>query len=807
MRRARSARTAGRPGHPALALSPVMRLLNSAKLGVVLAVLIAQFGVATPVWAGSVPLAAAAGRPTGAGGDPVSAVMPGAGGGPVSAVMPGAGGGPVSAVMPGAGGGPVSAVMPGAGGGPVSAVMPGAGGAPVSAVMPGAGGAPVSAVMPGAGGAPGISGTSGAGGTPANDASQPPSSSQSTSSGDPGWSGSAGSNPGTSNRSAGTPNGVAGTSSSGAGAGLATATPNGTPDDGGSTNAPGTDQSAGGGSVPSVSTRPGQNGGTPGAADETPGMPWSTGSMPPPPPASGTDGAGEGSNPEPSAAPNESNATSQNIWQVEISGCTSNCQGTTQIQSAEQQNTTVQVLQGTAVVPAAAGAQTGSAATSQSTANLTHLQLGCVTDCFGSTSTMSAAISTAALDALQQVLSALGTIGSQSQKLGQGTEQNTVSESISQWQNGAVVQSQIASQSNVTAQVTGVTRSVTSELQAALAPSMPAVAGASNATEQGIWQVQVGCIIFCSGTMQSQRADQSNTTVQGVGAGAASAVQAGAEAVNIATQLIWQLQVGCLFWCYDTVQIQSAASSNNTLQVVGTAPPSPGAPPPPPPAPGQATGDGSAGPPDTSSGSPGAPGLGDAAGGAGLVADPGTPASAGGSSSGSGNPVAGGGSATPLAGGSSGIPGSAGPVSGVVSAESFVSNVVGEPSSAPLAGARGSDAHTLPPPSLPGGVVEATNQVVDATGTPHSAAVGTAVIATSPTALQPVRRSMVQTAAGGRGRQAAFNLPRLSMSFPATTGTVLTHDRTALSPAEIALLAMLGIVLVGFACLRGDPCR
>ncbi len=718
-----------------------MRLLNLAKLGVVLAVLIAQFGVATPVWADSVPSTPAVGQPTSAGGDPVSAVMPGAVG------------------------------------------------------------------------ALGTSGTSGAGGTPANDAPQPGSSSPSTSSGDSGSSGSAGSDPGT-------PNGSAGTPSSNAGTGPATATPNA---DGGSTNAIGTDQTASGGTVPSAPAGTGQDGGTPGAPNGAPSVPSSAEATPPPPPTIGADGAGAGSSPDPTApdptapdptapdptaAPNESNATSQNIWQVQISGCTNSCQGTTQTQSAEQQNTTVQVLDGTAAVPTTAGTQTGSGASSQSTPNVTQVQLGCMADCFGSTSTMSAAISTAALQALQQVLSVLGTIGSQSQTLGQETKQNTVGQSISQWQDGAPVQSQIASQSNVTAEVTGFTRSVANELQAELAPSMPAVAGVSNATEQGIWQVQVGCIIFCSGTVQSQRADQSNTTVQMVGAGAASAVQAGAEAVNIATQLIWQLQVGCLFWCYDTIQIQSAASSNNTLQVVGAMPAPPGTPPPPPPAPGQTTGggsavNGSAGPPDTSSGSPGASGSADSPGGAGSGADPGTPASAGGSSSGSGNPVASGGSATPVAGGSSGTPGSGGPVFGVPSTGSFVSNVVGTLPSAPLAGGRGSDAHTPPPPnSKLGGVAEATGRAVDATGTPHGAALGTVVIATSATDLHPAWRSTVRTAAGPGGRQAAFNLPRLSMSFPAATGTAPTHDRSALGPAEIALLVTLGIVLVGFACLR-----
>ena len=87
---------------------------------------------------------------------------------------------------------------------------------------------------------------------------------------------------------------------------------------------------------------------------------------------------------------------------------------------------------------------------------------------------------------------------------------------------------------------------------------------AVNQTAQGIWQLQIGCLLDCTGTQQLQQASQSNTTVQ---------APAGGSAVNGTTQLIWQLQIGCLFWCYDAVESQGASGGDSTT-LVPPAPPS-----------------------------------------------------------------------------------------------------------------------------------------------------------------------------------------------------------------------------------------
>jgi hypothetical protein len=88
---------------------------------------------------------------------------------------------------------------------------------------------------------------------------------------------------------------------------------------------------------------------------------------------------------------------------------------------------------------------------------------------------------------------------------------------------------------------------------------------AVNQTSQGIWQLQIGCLFDCTGTQQLQQATQSNTTLQAV---------AGSGAVdNTVTQVIWQLQIGCLFWCYDAVEVQTATGTDSTIVITpGPAP-------------------------------------------------------------------------------------------------------------------------------------------------------------------------------------------------------------------------------------------
>jgi hypothetical protein len=142
-----------------------------------------------------------------------------------------------------------------------------------------------------------------------------------------------------------------------------------------------------------------------------------------------------------------------------------------------------------------------------------------------------------------------------------GGEQNVTQQASAQSQNGGGTQSQVATQSNGTVQVAPAPTS-------GVAAPESAAPAAVNQTAQGVVQLQVGCIFYCSDTRQTQQAQQSTTTVQSVNSG-------GAGAANTVSQGVWQVQVGCVAWCYDAVETQSAGASDST--VVAVAPP-PGAP-------------------------------------------------------------------------------------------------------------------------------------------------------------------------------------------------------------------------------------
>jgi hypothetical protein len=78
--------------------------------------------------------------------------------------------------------------------------------------------------------------------------------------------------------------------------------------------------------------------------------------------------------------------------------------------------------------------------------------------------------------------------------------------------------------------------------------------------------------MFCSETELYQRAEQSSSTVQNVAASATVSTSTGGSA-----QLIWQAQIGCLIWCFDSTGQQTAVTQN--IPVVrdgeGTPPPTP----------------------------------------------------------------------------------------------------------------------------------------------------------------------------------------------------------------------------------------
>ena len=212
----------------------------------------------------------------------------------------------------------------------------------------------------------------------------------------------------------------------------------------------------------------------------------------------------------------ESNTTTETIWQVQISGCTAHCQGITQTQAAEQQNMTVQVIEGVPQLLSAVGTQAGASEPSQITTSVTQIQAGCLSFCFGTTTT-SAAISQGIQQILGQLLSVLGPPGLPSQNSTPAIEQNIVEQTAYQWQDAqglAVAQTQSASQTNTTIQVVDLSSSLTADLMATPGPSGLAVGEAVNQTEQGIWQLQIGCIFYCVQTQQYQQAEQSNTTTQ-----------------------------------------------------------------------------------------------------------------------------------------------------------------------------------------------------------------------------------------------------------------------------------------------------
>jgi hypothetical protein len=254
--------------------------------------------------------------------------------------------------------------------------------------------------------------------------------------------------------------------------------------------------------------------------------------------------------------------------QVQISGCTSYCQGVTQVQQAVQSNSTLQiagdaVAQASRLIP-----QPAPDGTPQATHTVTQIQLGCLSHCFGTTTTDP---STEGLT--QLVLSQLGSLlppsSSSPVQVVPGANQSVVNQTSCQTQLGGtdITQVQSATQTNATVQI--VLNSAPS--------SVPAPA---DQTQQQTWQLQIGCLFYCVDSQQVQQAQQSTTTIQ---------VVAGPPGSASVQQTVWQVQIGCLAWCWNSTQVQQA-SSQSTITVL-TTPPTDGGQPPvaqPQPAPGPA---------------------------------------------------------------------------------------------------------------------------------------------------------------------------------------------------------------------------
>ena len=190
---------------------------------------------------------------------------------------------------------------------------------------------------------------------------------------------------------------------------------------------------------------------------------------------------------------------------------------------------------------------------------MTQIQIGCITECFGTTN---ASASTAAF--AQELLSDFNSLAS---ACGSSTTQPTPAgiDSVvdqvacqAQAAQAAASETEVASQSAATVQVSD---------------GAPTVAQ----TQQGTWQLQIGCVFYCTDTQQVQQAQQSITIIN-VQAGASGS---GPGAVDVTDQIIWQLQIGCVAWCYDATQVQVVSGQSTVILDESPTPPSP----PPPPAP------------------------------------------------------------------------------------------------------------------------------------------------------------------------------------------------------------------------------
>jgi hypothetical protein len=100
-------------------------------------------------------------------------------------------------------------------------------------------------------------------------------------------------------------------------------------------------------------------------------------------------------------------------------------------------------------------------------------------------------------------------------------------------------------------------------------PTTGAVAQNVSTVLQAIWQFQVGCRTYCNGTSQTQSASQESDTGQHATAVAPDGQSSGAAAVNQSStiQFVWQTQLGCVAFCWNTTMGQSASQDAQTTQM------------------------------------------------------------------------------------------------------------------------------------------------------------------------------------------------------------------------------------------------
>ena len=153
--------------------------------------------------------------------------------------------------------------------------------------------------------------------------------------------------------------------------------------------------------------------------------------------------------------------------------------------------------------------------------------------------------------------------GSTSAQPPTGTEfQSVVDQVTCQLQTGGQTASgtdvETASQTSTTVQLIDPSASTGSQTPA---PS------AVDQTEQQTWQLQIGCLFYCTDTQQLQQAQQTITTVQVLVEPPGSPTSSTTGAATVTGQVIWQVQIGCLAWCYDATQVQDA-TSQTTVTVI-----------------------------------------------------------------------------------------------------------------------------------------------------------------------------------------------------------------------------------------------
>jgi len=206
---------------------------------------------------------------------------------------------------------------------------------------------------------------------------------------------------------------------------------------------------------------------------------------------------------------------------------------------------------------------------SQPTSTITEIQLGCLAQCFGTTTT-----STVPAPLAQQILDELSLLApptaSTSPEPAPGADQTIVDQVSCQVQTGQPAPGtavQIATQTSTTIQL--------------IDPASVSQPTAGDQTEQQTWQLQIGCLFYCTDTQQLQHAQQTIATIQILVGQPGSSTSSATGGLGAASQVIWQLQIGCIAWCYDATQVQDATSQTTVTVILPVPPASP--PPAPPP--------------------------------------------------------------------------------------------------------------------------------------------------------------------------------------------------------------------------------